>query len=150
METQKTFNIRLLSINGEQIINSLAKRDLSGLNEDNLVYQFRNETTLNLSDDLVTITSGIRYMYNQNELFQVQASVTYKVLNLNEIVEQDEEKSTITLAADFLPTLISAAVGVIRGILFKETKGTVLEKYPLPLLPIKLLMEKNVITVENK
>ena len=149
METQKTINIRLLSITGEQVINGIGKKDLSGLNEDNLVYQFKNETAVNLSDDLVTINSGIRYVYNQNELFQVQVSVAYKVLGIKEFVEQDEEKNTITLAVDFLPTLIAAAVGVIRGILFKETKGTVLEKYPLPLLPINLLMEKNTITVEN-
>lgn len=149
METQKTINIRLLSINGEQVINSIGKKDLSGLNEDNLVYQFKNETSLNLSDDLVTVTSGMRYVYNQNELFQVGASVTFKVLNLKDFVAQDEEKSTITFAFNFLPTLISAAIGVLRGILFKETKGTELEKYPMPLLPVDLLMEKNVVTVEK-
>lgn len=149
METQKTINIRLLCINGEQVINSIGKKDLSGLNEDNLVYQFKNETLLNLSDDLVTITSGMRYVYNQNELFQVGASVTFKVLNLKDFVAQDEEKSTITFAFNFLPTLISAAIGVLRGILYKETKGTELEKYPMPLLPVDLLMEKNVVTVEK-
>lgn len=149
METQKTINIRLLCINGEQVINSIGKKNLSGLNEDNLVYQFKNETLLNLSDDLVTITSGMRYVYNQNELFQVGASVTFKVLNLKDFVAQDEEKSTITFAFNFLPTLISAAIGVLRGILYKETKGTELEKYPMPLLPVDLLMEKNVVTVEK-
>lgn len=149
METQKTINIRLLCINGEQVINSIGKKDLSDLNEDNLVYQFKNETLLNLSDDLVTITSGMRYVYNQNELFQVGASVTFKVLNLKDFVAQDEEKSTITFAFNFLPTLISAAIGVLRGILYKETKGTELEKYPMPLLPVDLLMEKNVVTVEK-
>lgn len=149
METQKTINIRLLCINGEQVINSIGKKDLSGLNEDNLVYQFKNETLLNLSDDLVTVTSGMRYVYNQNELFQVGASVTFKVLNLKDFVAQDEEKSTITFAFNFLPTLISAAIGVLRGILYKETKGTELEKYPMPLLPVDLLMEKNVVTVEK-
>ena len=101
----------------------------------------------NLEKNILAIETIVSYNLEDKEesfdLLELGVLFNYNIPNLancisrinNEIKFNDES---------LLINLLNINIGTIRGILFTKTKGTCLEKYPLPLLgldTIKLLTE---------
>ena len=84
------------------------------------------------------------------DLFQAESKTVFVVNSLNEIINRDDSKNTITFSFDIVPTLVGASYSTLRGIVYKETKNGPLEKYPMPLMPMNVLVEKCVFSVEEE
>lgn len=149
MEKEKPINIKLLSVEELRTVNNFGGKDLAGLSEDTLVFQFKVNATINQSTDTIAIFMAIRYKYENAELFQAESKTVFAINSLNEIITRDDTKNTITFSYDIMPTLVGASYSTLRGIVFKETQNEPLEKFPMPLLPMKVLVEKCTITVEE-
>ncbi|MCR4847825.1 MAG: hypothetical protein K5920_03105 [Bacteroidales bacterium] len=149
MDKQKSYQIRLLSVDENQVLNYLGNRSIDGLNEETLVFQFKLDTKLKLINRMVAIRTAIKYVFEEKDLLQVENTLAFEVDRLEEIVTKNEENGTLSFSVDILPTFISVAFGTLRGMVYKETKGTVLENYPIPLISMETLKEKNVIVVEE-
>ena len=76
------------------------------------------------------------------DLFQADCLVCFLVDNLEDILTYDKSNNTVTFSFDVIPTLVNASFGTLRGVVYKETKNGPLEKYPMPLIPMKVLVEK--------
>lgn len=150
MEKEKPINIKMLSVEETSIVNNCGGKDLTDLSEDVLVFQFKVDATINLLKETMTVDITIRYRYNNVDLFQAGSKTVFVVTSLNEIVTRDDSKNTITFSFDIVPTMVGASYSTLRGIVYKETKNGPLEKYPIPLMPMKVLVEKCVFSVEEE
>jgi hypothetical protein len=53
----------------------------------------------------------------------------------------------INVKADIFPSLLGTAYNSLRGIIYVRTIGTPIAKYPIPMIEVKTLVEKNGISV---
>lgn len=147
MDKQKSYQIRLLSVDENRVLNYLGNKNFDGLTEETLVFQFKLDTSLRLAKHIVAIRTAIKYVFEGKDMLQVENTLEFEVERLEEIVTKNEEDGTLEFSVDILPTFISVAFGTLRGMVYKETKGTVLENYPIPLISMETLKEKNVIVI---
>ena len=150
MEKEKPINIKLLSVEETSIVNNCGGKDLTDLSEDVLMFQFKVDATVNLVKETMAVNMAIRYRYNNTDLFQAESKTVFVVNSLNDIINRDDIKNTITFSFDIVPTLVGASYSTLRGIVYKETKNGPLEKYPMPLMSTKVLGEKCVFSVEEE
>lgn len=142
MEKEKSINIRIQSIEETSVNNNCGGKDLSGLSENALVFQFKVNAEVSLAKKAITVTVAIKYKFDNMDLFQAECVVCFLVDNLEDILTYDKSNNTVTFSFDVIPTLVNASFGTLRGIVYKETKNGPLEKYPVPLIPMKVLVEK--------
>ena len=142
MEKEKPINIKLLTVEETRIVNNCGIKDLSSLSEDVLGFQFKVDAKVNSAKETITIDMAIRYRYENADLFLAGSKTIFVVNSLGEIITRDDSNNTITFSFDIVPTLVGASYSTLRGIVYKETKNGPLEKYPMPLMPMKVLVEK--------
>lgn len=150
MEKEKPINIKLLSVEETSIVNNCGGKDLTDLSEDVLMFQFKVDATVNLVKETMAVNMAIRYRYNNTDLFQAESKMVFVVNSLNDIINRNDSKNTITFSFDIVPTLVGASYSTLRGIVYKETKSGPLEKYPMPLMSTKVLGEKCIFSVEEE
>lgn len=149
MEKEKPINIKLLTVEETRIVNNCGIKDLSSLSEDVLGFQFKVDAKVNSAKETITIDMAIRYRYENADLFLAGSKTIFVVNSLGEIITRDDSNNTITFSFDIVPTLVGASYSTLRGIVYKETKNGPLEKYPMPLMPMKVLVEKCSFSIEE-
>ncbi len=149
MEKEKAINIKLLAVEETRIVNNCGGKDLSGLSEDVLGFQFKVDAKVNPAKEAITIDIAIRYRYENADLFLAGSKTLFIVNSLEDIITRDDSQNTITFSFDIVPTLVGASYSTLRGIVYKETKNGPLEKYPMPLMPMKVLVEKCSFSIEE-
>ena len=149
MDNQKSYQIKLLTVSENRVLDRLGGTDYEGLTEENLIFQFKLGTELQMKERIVVLKAAVKYVFEGKEMLQVEDALSFEVEGLEEIVTINKSDDTLVFSVDILPTFISVAFGALRGMVYKETKGTVLESYPLPLIPMESLKERNVITIKG-
>lgn len=149
MEKEKPINIKLLTVEETKKVNNCGGKDLSGLSEDALEFRFKVDSTVNLAKETMTVNMAIRYRYEGADLFQAESKTVFVVHSLGEIITRDDSNNTITFSFDIVPTLVGASYSTLRGIVYKETINGPLERYPMPLMPMKVLVEKCTFLIEE-
>ena len=149
MEQDKQINMQLLSVKETAVKNSCGGKDLSNLTPDNLFFQFKIEIKINRLKETITVLTGAKYSYNNQELLLVESNTEFKVEQLKEIVTQNPDKNEINFSFDIIPVLLNISYGTLRGIVYKETQNGPLEAYPMPMIPTKVLTEKSYISIEE-
>ena len=149
MDNQKSYQIKLLTVSENRVLDRLGGTDYEGLSEENLIFQFKLGTELQMKERIVVLKAAVKYVFEGKEMLQVEDALRFEVEGLEEIVTINKDTDTLVFSVDILPTFISVAFGALRGMVYKETKGTVLESYPLPLIPMESLKERNVITIKG-
>lgn len=149
MEEKVNVKFRLVSIDNERYAPNFEGVDFSSIPEEKLKFQYKIDTVIQMSKDTILVIPCIRYSYEGNELLVANAVFTYSVLNLDSAIAVDKENQKINVKADIFPSLVGAAYNTLRGIVYSRTSGTPLAKYPLPMIEVKTLVEKNGISVEE-
>lgn len=149
MEEKVNVKFRLVSIDNERYAPNFEGVDFSSIPEEKLKFQYKIDTVIQMSKDTILVIPSIRYSYEGNELLVANAVFTYSVLNLDSAIAVDKENQRINVKADIFPSLVGAAYSTLRGIVYARTSGTPLAKYPLPMIEVKTLVEKNGISVEE-
>ncbi|MDD5891766.1 MAG: hypothetical protein PUC72_04435 [Bacteroidales bacterium] len=149
MEDKVNVKFRLVSIDNEHYTSNFEGIVLNSIPEDRLKFQYKIETIIQMSKGNILVIPSIRYSYENHELLVASAVFTYSVLNLDNAIIVDKENQRINVKADFFPSLVGAAYSTLRGIVYARTSGTPLAKYPLPMIEVKTLVEKNGISVEE-
>ena len=149
MEEKVNVKFRLVSIDNERYAPNFERVDSASIPEEKLKFQYKIDTVIQMSKDTILVIPSIRYSYEGNELLVADAIFTYSVLNLDSAIAVDKENQRINVKADIFPSLVGAAYSTLRGIVYARTSGTPLAKYPLPMIEVKTLVEKNGISVEE-
>ncbi len=149
MEEKVNVKFRLVSIDNEHYTPNFEGVELNSIPEERLKFQYKIDTVIQMSKGNILVIPSIRYSYENQELLVANAVFTYSVLNLDSAIIVDKENQRINVKADIFPSLVGAAYSTLRGIVFARTSGTPLAKYPLPMIEVKTLVEKNGISVEE-
>lgn len=149
MEEKVNVKFRLISIDNEHYTPNFEGVEINSIPEERLKFQYKIDTVIQMSKGNILVIPSIRYSYENQELLVANAVFTYSVLNLDSAIIVDKENQRINVKADIFPSLVGAAYSTLRGIVFARTSGTPLAKYPLPMIEVKTLVEKNGISVEE-
>lgn len=149
MEEKINVKFRLVTIDNEHYVPNFEGIDFNSIPEEKLKFQYKIDTVVQMSKDTIIVIPSVRYSFEGHELLVADAMFTYSVLNLNNVIAVDKENQRINVKADIFPSLIGAAYSSLRGILYARTSGTPIAKYPIPMIEVKTLIEKNGISVEE-
>ena len=149
MEEKVNIKFRLVSIDSEQYTPKFEGIEFDSIPEERLKFQYKIDTEIQMSKGRILVIPSIRYSYEERELLAASAIFTYSVFNLANAIAVDKENQRINVNADLFPSLVGAAYSTLRGIVYARTIGTPLAKYPLPMIEVKTLVEKNGISVED-
>lgn len=149
MEEKVNVKFRLVSIDNEHYTPNFEGVEINSIPEERLKFQYKIDTVIQMSKGNILVIPSIRYSYENQELLVANAVFTYSVLNLDSAIIVDKENQRINVKADIFPSLVGAAYSTLRGIVFARTSGTPLANYPLPMIEVKTLVEKNGISVEE-
>lgn len=149
METKNNIKYRIDSINQEEFSLNIEGVDLSNMNDLTLKFQYKMETLLKMNEDLILVKPSVRLLYNDTPVLTASVIVSYSVQTLEDAFSIDRDNQQINIKADILPAFIGAAYSTLRGIVYVRTVDTPLATYPIPMIELQTLINKNAISVEE-
>lgn len=106
------------------------------LKSDDILLGFSNEVITDIDNDIITLVFGIQYESERKKVLESVCRISFNVNNLTQFIVNDGKNSMIT---HIMPHLLNVVVGTMRGILVARTAGTILSKYPLPMINVEQL-----------
>lgn len=149
METKNNIKYRIDSINQEEFSLNIEGVDLSNMNDLTLKFQYKMETLLKMNENLILVKPSVRLLYNESPVLTASVIVSYSVQTLEDAFSIDRDNQQINIKADILPAFIGAAYSTLRGIVYVRTIDTPLATYPIPMIELQTLINKNAISVEE-
>ena len=148
---EKIVNIRfkLASIEQEKLTLNIQDIDVAKFDDNQLKFQYKIETLVQMSKNTILVKPSIRYLYEETTLLELTVVLNFSIDNLSAVIEVDKENQTINTKADILPTFVSTAYSTLRGIVYARSSEIFLSKYPVPMIEVATLLQKNGITVED-
>ncbi len=147
MEKENMIQFRLDHI--EELAYTL---NLNGVSEDingeNLGIQFIAQTFINEGDRQVKLRIGTKYNLAETNILGLELMFVFRIDNMARFVIIDKNNNRLNFKADLIPTFLNVAIGGLRGVLYEKTKGSVLSKYPLPLVDMRDVMKWNTFHVD--
>ena len=113
--------------------------DYTGLIPENLKVQVGHDVKPIMDKDQVVVKAKASLVYGDEDLELATNSVIMRfgLSPIKEIIILKEDGSFSTQNTLVLDTFLAAAVGALRGIMMKNLKGTPLEPFILPLIPME-------------
>lgn len=111
--------------------------------EEFLGFQLKKNFAPKFEDNTLAIDIGIRYIDVRNDtiLAENMIRVNFSIVPLESVVNSFNEGKLVTNNSAIIDTALNIAIGVMRGVLYKNLKGTPLEKYILPPISLESLKE---------
>lgn len=119
--------------------------DYSGLIPENLKVQVGHDIKPIIEKDQVVVKAKASLVYGDEQLELATNSVIMRfgLSPIKEIIIPKEDGTFSTQSTIVLDTFLVASVGALRGIMMKNLKGTPLEGFFLPLIPIEHFRANN-------
>lgn len=149
MENIVNIRFKLASIEQEKLTLNIQDIDVAKFDDNQLKFQYKIETLVQISKNTILVKPSIRYLYKETRLLELTVVLSFSIDNLSAVIEVDKENQTINTKADILPTLVSTAYSTLRGIVYARSSEIFLSKYPVPMIEVATLVQKNGITVED-
>ncbi len=147
MEEIMNVKFKLVGIDQETIKTTFQGKNLSDLSEDNLKYQFKIETIIDMSANTIVVIPSARYALQDDQLAEFSARFLFSVENIKAVITVNREAQQITTQAELISTILGVAYNTLRGIAYTSVKNTSLASFPLPLVDVKTLMFRNGISI---
>lgn len=111
-----------------------------GIDVNVLKFGYINNVTLNLANQTLTVDFGVQYAYKDEPVLECRYAFLYSYKSPDEVELVVQTENGFNINNDLMNIILNVATGAIRGIMIARTAGTLLAKYPLPLLDSKTLM----------
>ncbi len=147
MEEKATVRFRLVSIDNESIKQNFNKDVPKSLNEQTLKFQYKISTVIKMSEDVIVVIPSMRYLYDDDVIFEASAEFVYAVRTLAAAIDVDKENRKINVKSNIFPSLLGASYSTLRGMAFARTKETPLARFPAPMVEVDALLGRNGISV---
>jgi hypothetical protein len=77
---------------------------------------------------------------NKTEYVHSKVGITYHIKNMESYLNEDNDE--IELPEELMASLFGIAFSTVRGVISTRTRGTIWERYPLPVInPTKVLRD---------
>ena len=119
--------------------------DYSGLIPENLKVQVGHDIKPIMDKDQIVVKAKASLVYGDEEfeLATNTISMRFGLSPIKEIIILKDDGSFSTQNTLVLDTFLVAAIGALRGVMMKNLKGTPLEPFYLPLIPMEHFREKS-------
>lgn len=131
-ESETNIQIRLIQVEEKSFKYDLSEVLLTTFDENNLKINIGYKLLPDLNANIIAVEITAKYLYSDSELIEYTSSLTFKSPDLSDIIEITDNK--IIEKTVIIPTLLSIAIGTLRGMLAIKTTGTILKDFPLPLI----------------
>lgn len=101
------------------------------------------DTEIDTNSHKLTVDAGVKYFFVEQTLCELIISIVFLLEPFDSLIKIDSDQRTISFSAEFIPTLLNAAYGTLRGVLSEKTKGTPLAAFPLQMAQIDELTKMN-------
>lgn len=98
---------------------------------------FTSQVQPDVEKDIFALVFGVRYDVAGETVLESIYKFVFEVKDLKQFVVFNDDKSVTV--NHIMPHLLNVAVGTMRGILVVKTAGTVLSKFPLPMIDVARL-----------
>ena len=117
----------------------------SGFIPENLKVQVGHDIKPVMDKDQVVVKAKASLVYGDEEveLATNTVSMRFGLSPIKEIITLKDDGTFSTQNALVLDTFLVTAIGALRGIMMKNLKGTPLEAYSLPLIPMEHFRANN-------
>ena len=118
--------------------------DYSEFNPDALQIQVGHEITPDMEREKIAIKVKASFVYGEDEISLATNSIlmTVGLSPIKDIIEMKDDGTFASHISMVIDTFLVAAMGALRGILMKNLKGTPLEHYYIPLIPLERFRPK--------
>ena len=119
--------------------------DYSGLIPENLKVQVGHDIKPIMDKDQIVVKAKASLVYGDEEfeLATNTISMRFGLSPIKEIIILKDDGSFSTQNTLVLDTFLVAAIGALRGVMMKNLKGTPLETFYLPLIPMEHFRAKS-------
>lgn len=100
---------------------------------------FSNIVDIDVANNSVKLTFGVIYSQHKNTIVECVYDFIFSVSNLQSFIEHDSKGSMVLNG--IMPHFLSVAVGTMRGILVAKTAGTIISRFPIPIINVNQLNE---------
>ena len=131
--------ITLLSIS-ETLYRFNYDYDYSILDSNDLRIDFAHNFKSNDEACMFEIEIKAKYKCKENVLPELGVLTSFIIDPYSEFIVGKNEEGFSTNIPEILEKICSISLGILRGVFFSKLKGTPLEKYPIPLIPIDAII----------
>ena len=119
--------------------------DYSGLIPENLKVQVGHDIKPIMDKDQVIVKAKASLVYGEDEVELATNTVIMRfgLSPIKEIITVKDDGQFSTQNTLVLDTFLVAAIGALRGVMMKNLKGTPLEAFYLPLIPMEHFRAKS-------
>lgn len=119
--------------------------DYSGLIPENLKVQVGHDIKPIMDKDQIVVKAKASLVYGDEEfeLATNTISMRFGLSPIKEVIILKDDGSFSTQNTLVLDTFLVAAIGALRGVMMKNLKGTPLEAFYLPLIPMEHFRAKS-------
>ena len=114
-----------------------------------LRFQYKISVVINMSKGTITVIPEVQYRTSDEVVLSAFAAFIYDVKDIDDVISLNSESRKVEFHADILPILVNSSFSGLRGIVATHSKGTSLQKYPVPLVLSKVLVSNTGISIEQ-
>lgn len=114
--------------------------DCSRLDVNDIQVGMKHSIKIDNEKNIAGVHLGIIYLTSQDnvKLLEYSMNINFRIPELKNIITE-EDNNIVVKDKNIILNLLNISVGTLRGALFLKTKGTGLERFPLPVIPSSLL-----------
>ena len=131
--TEENVNIQMRLASVSEVSFMMSPGELGdNVNPDAIQIGFSSQINPDVENNIFNLVFGTRYEFEGKVVLESLYKFEFEVKNLSQfIVFNDDQSITVN---HLMPHCLSVATGTMRGILVAKTAGTILSKFPLPMI----------------
>lgn len=131
--TEENVNIQMRLASVSEVSFMMSPGELGdNVNPDAIQIGFSSQINPDVENNIFNLVFGTRYEFGGKVVLESLYKFEFEVKNLSQfIVFNDDQSITVN---HLMPHCLSVAIGTMRGILVAKTAGTILSKFPLPMI----------------
>ncbi|KXB77631.1 hypothetical protein HMPREF1860_01293 [Prevotella amnii] len=123
--------------------------DFANLDKEHLQIQFEHSINISAETETLIITMRVKILSGVNEIVKQGVRTSFTIKPFNSFINSVEDGGFNVTNPNLIDTFISVCIGALRGLLAKNLKGTPLNGFVLPLVPMSVI-RRNSIKEKNK
>src|SRR5574344_133007 len=115
--------------------------DYDNFDESKVQLKFANKITVDKKKEELVISFDVYICSVTDDVIYAKNSIrtVFGMKPFNDVIEQTDDDSFKVKAPDLIDTFINVTIGAVGGMFAKNLKGTPLNKFILPLIPMSMI-----------
>lgn len=149
MNQKEIIKYGLKSIDSRSFSIKVPSKKIENVAKMEIDYDVNPSVKYNIQEDCILIMVNIKALIKetQEEILSIETGFIYHAIDLKKFMQEIGKTNVWKFSNSkdngLLVVLIGLSLSTMRGILFEKTRGTILHKYPLPIMDAKDFVKLN-------